>query len=196
MVTIRNQLVSSRQRTNSGTNGRRWITIHETANTSRGANAQAHANLQSNGNARSASWHIQVDDTQAIRSFPDTVRCWHAVDGQGNGNNNSIAIEICVNSDGNFTRAKANAADVVRQLRQQYNIPRSRVVQHNHWSGKNCPANLRRSGWAACLASTDPSGGDSVSRPTFVSPAEGGVSSEWGSSRHPIIGKAGWHRCI
>src|SRR5690625_5554605 len=129
MVTIRNQLVSSRQRTNSGTNGRRWITIHETANTSRGANAQAHANLQSNGNARNASWHIQVDDTQAIRSFPDTVRCWHAGDGSGHGNMSSIGIEICVNSDGNFTRAKANAAAVVRQLRAKYNIPRSRVVR-------------------------------------------------------------------
>lgn len=194
MVTIRNQLVSSRAVTSSGTNPRRYITIHETANTARGANAQAHANLQSNG--FSASWHITVDDTQAIRSYPDTVRCWHAGDGSGHGNMSSIGIEICVNSDGNFTRAKANAAAVVRQLRAKYNIPRSRVVQHNHWSGKNCPTNLRRSGWAAFLASTDPSGGSSVSRPTFVSPAEGRVSSEWGSRRHPISGKAGWHRGI
>jgi len=196
MVTIRNQLVSSRAVTSSGTNPRRYITIHETANTARGANAQAHANLQSNG--FSASWHITVDDTQAIRSYPDTVRCWHAGDGSGHGNMSSIGIEICVNSDGNFNRAKANAAAVVRQLRQQYNIPRSRVVQHNHWSGKNCPANLRRSGWAAFLASTDPgsSSGGSVSRPAFVSPAEGRVSSEWGSRRHPITGKAGFHRGI
>lgn len=194
MVTIRNQLVSSRAVTSSGTNPRRYITIHETANTARGANAQAHANLQSNG--FSASWHITVDDTQAIRSYPDTVRCWHAGDGSGHGNMSSIGIEICVNSDGNFTRAKANAAAVVRQLRAKYNIPRSRVVQHNHWSGKNCPTNLRRSGWAAFLASTDPSGGSSVSRPTFVSPAEGRVSSEWGARRHPISGKAGWHRGI
>lgn len=36
------------------------IVIHETANTGRGANAQSHANLQSNGNARSASWHYTV----------------------------------------------------------------------------------------------------------------------------------------
>lgn len=160
---IKNQLVSSnvaRTRTSPGTNPRRYITVHETANTSRGAGAQAHANLQSRGNARVASWHIQVDDTEAIRSYPDTVRCWHAGDGGGHGNMSSIGIEICVNSDGDFTKAKANAAAVIRDLRAKYDIPRSRVVQHNYWSGKNCPTNLRRSGqWAAFVASTDPDHG-------------------------------------
>ena len=44
------------------------VTVHETANTNRGANAQARANLQSNGNVRQASWPIQVDDCEVIRS--------------------------------------------------------------------------------------------------------------------------------
>ena len=33
-----------------------------------------------------------------------------------------------------------------------------------------------------------------VSRPTFVSPAQGRVSSEWGSRVHPITKRAGFHR--
>lgn len=141
MVKIKKQLVSSRSKTYSGTNGRKYITIHETDNTRSGANAQAHANLQSRG--FSASWHWTVDDKEAIQSFPHTVRCWHAGDGRGNGNMNSIGIEICVNSDGNFKKAVQNAAKLVKKIMKEENIPLSNVVQHNRWSGKNCPRNLR-----------------------------------------------------
>ena len=141
MVKIRKQLVSSRRNTYGGGNGRKFITIHETANTARGANAQAHANLQSNGFG--STWHYTVDDKQAIQSFPHSVRCWHAGDGRGNGNMNSIGIEICVNSDGNFYKAVQNAAELTKQIMKQEGIPLGSVVQHNHWSGKNCPTNLR-----------------------------------------------------
>lgn len=140
-VATKKQLVSSRSKAYNGTNGRKYITIHETANTSKGADAQAHANLQSNG--FSASWHWTVDDKQAIQSFPHTVRCWHAGDGQGNGNLNSIGIEICVNSDGDFKKAVENAVELVKKIMADEGISVNNVVQHNHWSGKNCPANLR-----------------------------------------------------
>jgi len=76
MVKTKQQLVSSRKNAYNGTNGRKYITIHETANTSAGTGAQTHANLQSNG--FSASWHWQVDDKQAIQSFPHTAQLWHA----------------------------------------------------------------------------------------------------------------------
>lgn len=141
MVKIKQQLVASRAKTYAGKNPCNYITIHETANTSRGANAQAHANLQSNG--FSASWHYQVDDKQIIQSFPDNVQCWHAGDGQGKGNTQSIGVEICVNRDGNFKQAVENAAELVKILMDRHGISAKNVVQHNHWSGKNCPANLR-----------------------------------------------------
>lgn len=141
MVTKKQQLISSRAQASSGTNTRKYITIHETANTGRGANAQAHANLQSKGNSRAASWHWQVDSVEAIQSFLHTVRCWHA--GSTKGNNESIGIEICVNSDGDFKKAVANAAELVKDIMKQENIPLGNVVQHNKWSGKNCPTNLR-----------------------------------------------------
>lgn len=143
MVKIKKQFVETRSLSYPGTNGRKFITIHETANTDKGADAQSHANLQSNGNNRQASWHWTVDDTQAIQSFPHTVRCWHAGDGEGDGNFNSIAIEICVNSDGDFKKAVQNAIELVEKIMADEGISTGNVVQHNHWSGKDCPHYLR-----------------------------------------------------
>src|SRR5699024_3699592 len=34
-----------------------------------------------------------------------------------------------------------------KQIMKQENISINNVVQHNKWSGKNCPKNLRKSGW-------------------------------------------------
>lgn len=141
MVNIKQQLVTSRKYTYAGTNPKRYITIHETANYDKGAGAQRHADLQTNG--FSSSFHWQVDDKVAIQSFPHSVRCWHGGDGRGEGNMSSIAIEVCVNKDSDFATAIRNTAALVRKIMRDEKIPIERVVQHNHWSGKNCPTNLR-----------------------------------------------------
>lgn len=146
MVTIRQQLVPEsnvRTRTFGRLNKKKFITIHETANTSKGAGAQAHANLQSNTNPRSASWHWSVDDKLAIQSYDHSVSCWAGGDGRGDGNMNSIHIEICVNSDGDYAQAVQNAAELVCYIMKEENISVDSIVQHNRWSGKNCPTILR-----------------------------------------------------
>lgn len=163
MVRIRKQLTSSRGRSYSGTSTRTSITIHETANRNRGANAAAHANLQSRGNSRAASWHYQVDDKEAVQSFSHGVRCWHA----GRLARNSIAIEICVNSDGDYGKALQNAAELVAHIRdQEPNV--KRVVQHHLWTWKNCPTLLRsgaQGGWNAFLRKAAAAGrGEAPSR--------------------------------
>src|SRR5690625_496499 len=77
------------------------ITIHETANTNVRANALAHARLQYLGNARQASWHLQVDDEQEVYlSVPYDEVAYAAGDGGGPGNSYSIHLEVCVNQDG------------------------------------------------------------------------------------------------
>ncbi|CAM3679430.1 hypothetical protein GCM10009865_47710 [Aeromicrobium ponti] len=120
-----------------------YITIHETANTAKGANDLAHAKLQANGNSRQASWHLQVDEDSCYQSLPFDEAGMHAGDGTfGDGNRKSIGIEICVNSDGNFEKSVQNAAIITAQLMKQFNIPIQKVVPHKHWSGKNCPTNL------------------------------------------------------
>lgn len=129
MVNIREQLVTGATKIYAGTNTRKFITVHETANRSVGANAAAHANLQSRDNVRNASWHYQVDDKEAVRSFPHTARCWHAGDGKGAGNYSSIAIEICVNADGDYSKAISNAAELVSHLMAAEGIPLANVVR-------------------------------------------------------------------
>lgn len=144
MVKINKQLVSSSiasKVTSKGTNPKTHIVIHETANTGKGANAKAHANLQSNGNSRQASWHYTCGSDGIYQSFSDNARCWHA--GNSFYNNNSIGIEICVNSDGNYKKAVDNAIELVKYLMKKYGIPSKNVVQHNTASGKDCPHFMR-----------------------------------------------------
>jgi len=144
MTKIKKQLVSksvAKDVTYNGKNSKKYIIIHETANTSKGANANTHARLQANGNSRNASWHYQVDDKEIIQSFSDDTQCWHA--GNKSYNQKSIGIEICVNNDGNFKKAVDNAVKLTKHLMDKYNIPASNVIQHNTASGKNCPRYLR-----------------------------------------------------
>lgn len=143
MVTTRTQYVTAKPGTNcdAGTNSGEYVTIHETANQSKGADAGAHANLQSRGNVRSASWHETVDDTEAVVSFPPTVNCWHA--GTRAGNHRSYGIEICVNVDGDFHKACDNAAQRAAARLKAKGRGIEYLRQHEDWSGKDCPNFLR-----------------------------------------------------
>lgn len=146
MVLLKKQIVSNALKSKvgyNGTNGRKFITVHQTGNTSTGANAQAHADIQSRGNTRNAAWHYSVDDSLAIQSFEDTAQLWHCGDGRGNGNLNSIGIELCINADGNYKKTLENGAELVKLLMDRHNVPIENVRQHWHWSGKNCPAQIR-----------------------------------------------------
>lgn len=118
------------------------ITVHETDNTSKGANADAHARYLKGPDARrrSVSWHFTVDDKEIVQHLPTNEIGWHA---GSKGNLASIGIEICVNSDGNFEKAKQNAQWLIRKLMNTHNISLDNVVTHNYWTGKNCPRRLR-----------------------------------------------------
>ena len=159
-LVIKEQLVTATNKLYDGVNGRRYLTFHETANTTPGANAQAHANLQSRNNVRNASWHWQVDDRWAIKSFPHTSRCWHAGDGRGPGNLSSIAVEICVNADGNWEQTIRNAILLGNHIMAEEGIDLDHVVNHHYWSGKNCPTRLLEgiggTTWSEFLAMLDP----------------------------------------
>lgn len=143
-----------------GTNARKYIAIHETANRDHGANADVHARLQAGGNSRSASWHYQVDDTEAVQSYLDTTRCWHA--GDSSYALDAIAIEICVNSDGDYDKALANAAELAAHLRAKHDIPWNRVISHHFITGKNCPTIMLDGRWDEFVAATDPGGSSSI----------------------------------
>ena len=178
MVKIKRQLISNTSNKSGTRNTRKFITIHLTGNTSRGANAQAHANLQSNGNSRSANWHWQVDDTQAIQSFDHKFQLWHAGDGgYGSGTLESIAIEGCVNSDGNYNKMISNLIDLVVYIMKTENIQSTNsVVTHNWWSGKYCPTQILNglNGWTynAIIAEVNRRKGNKVVTPAPSKPTK------------------------
>lgn len=125
-----------------------YITVHDTGNSSKGANAIMHMHyLNENAEAakRQVSWHFTIDDTQIVQHLPLNESGWHAGDGlTGTGNRKSIGIEICQNSDGNRAKAEQNAIKLIANLIVITGIPITKVVQHSHWSGKDCPAIIRK----------------------------------------------------
>jgi N-acetylmuramoyl-L-alanine amidase CwlA len=124
----------------------KYITLHNTANTGVGADAENHAiYMQGSGKNSTASYHYVVDDKEIYRLLPDDEVAWHAGDSEnGVGNRQSLAIEICENVDGNLLNATNNAVELTAYLMRLYNIPLSNVVQHNYWSGKDCPNRIRK----------------------------------------------------
>jgi len=123
-------------------NPMRYITIHETGNTRPGADALAHANFVKNP-ATQVSWHYTTDCVRTVQHLPENEDAFHAGDGAGKGNRQSIGIEIAVNSDGNFLRTIERTAELVADICKRRNIPIENIRQHFNWSRKNCPENIR-----------------------------------------------------
>ena len=140
-MNIINMITTKNKNHYNGVNKCLYITIHETGNTDVGANAINHAKYINNGS--SETWHYTVDSERVVQQYNESVQCWHCGDGRGDGNLNSIGIEMCVNSDGNINKTIDNTIDLVKYLMNKFNIPINNVVQHNRWNGKNCPQNIR-----------------------------------------------------
>jgi hypothetical protein len=130
------------------------ITIHNTDNDSPGADARAHAKYMKGQDAmnRKVSWHFTVDDGAVFQSLPVNEGGWHA--GSHAGNTSTIGIEICQNQGIDQAAANTRAALLTALMLHELGIPlKNNVVQHHHWSGKDCPMLLRHpaSRWAAFL---------------------------------------------
>lgn len=115
-----------------------YITIHNTANDASAENEIAYMIRNNN----TVSFHVAVDDKEAVQGVPFNRNAWHC--GNDTGNLKSIAIEICYSKSGGdkFTKAYANALELTAQLMKQYNIPASNIYYHKTWNGKHCPHRL------------------------------------------------------
>ena len=117
------------------------LTIHSTDNPS--STAQNERDWLTNpDNHRAASWHICVDEKQAVMAIPLNERAVHA--GNKQGNDTSISLEIC--ESGNREKTLQNAAEVTAQLLRERGWGVDKLRQHHDWSGKNCPRILRDTG--------------------------------------------------
>ncbi len=123
-----------------------YITIHNTDNDASANNEIAY--MQRNDS--STSFHIAVDDFEAVQGLPLDRNGWHAGDGNGNGNRKSIAIEICYSLSGGekFIKAEENAALLTAAMLKARSWDISRVKKHQDWSGKECPKRtMDDTGW-------------------------------------------------
>ena len=134
------------------------VTVHETDNNASAANEVAY--MVRNGNQ--TSFHVGIDEKEAVQGIPFNRNAWHAGDGgNGYGNRNTISFEICKNYDPNkgttnisgsqltaYNKAKENAVKVVAQvmIEQGINGIVDNVKTHQDWSGKLCPQKMLREG--------------------------------------------------
>lgn len=117
------------------------LTIHSTDNPS--STAQNERDWLTNpDNHRAASWHICVDEKQAVMAIPLNERALHA--GNQKGNDTSISLEIC--ESGDREKTLRNAVEVTAQLLRERGWGVDKLRQHHNWSGKNCPRILRDTG--------------------------------------------------
>lgn len=123
-----------------------YLVVHYTA----GDGDTAQGNLRYfAGNTVKASAHYFVDENEICRSVRDEDTAWHCGASVYRHplcrNSNSIGIEICsrINDRGQYELpegAVVRAAELVRQLMRQYDIPAENVLRHFDVTGKNCPA--------------------------------------------------------
>lgn len=129
-----------------------YIVVHNTDNFAAGADANAHARAQFNGNL-STSVHYYTDDKETVYQAALHGRgCWHVGVNYGGrlfgtvNNRNSIGVEMCVQAEYDFNMAFANTVEFVRQLMAETGIPADRVLQHYDVCAKNCPSQIRAKG--------------------------------------------------
>lgn len=118
----------------------KYIVIHETANHSASADAEAHGRYLLQGGDGITAWHYTVDGKIAYHHIPDDEIAYHA---GKKGNTNGIGIEICVNDGGDYERAFENCAKLTAKLIDTYGLSVKDIRQHADFMDKNCPQTIR-----------------------------------------------------
>ncbi len=129
----------------------KYIVVHDTGNTGKGADAERHYQYF-NGGDRNSSADVFVDDRQAIKVNDwNKYYTWHCGDGHGKYgimNGNSVGVEMCINSDGDYNKAFDRTVAVVKELMQTLGIDANHVVRHYDASRKNCPMSMSGGDWS------------------------------------------------
>ena len=130
------------------------ITIHATDNQ---ATANNEISYMRNNNS-STSFHVAIDEKEAVQGLPYNRNGWHAGDGRnGYGNRNTIGIEMARSYDRNRNTTRLNeplksqwektfnnTIKFVAQLCIDLGIVanKSNIKKHQDWSGKYCPKKI------------------------------------------------------
>lgn len=125
------------------------IVVHNTANDASARNEISY--MISNNNQ--VSFHYAIDDIEVVQGLPENRNGWHAGDGNGKGNREGIAIEICYSKSGGtrFINAEKLASKFIAQLLKEKGWGISEVTKHQDYSGKYCPHRTLDMGWQRFL---------------------------------------------
>lgn len=121
------------------------IVVHNTANDATARNEIAYMT----NNNYETSFHYAVDDKEIVQGLPLDRNGWHSSDGNGKGNREGIAIEICYSLSGGerFIKAEKNAVDLIVDILKRYGWGIDRVTKHQDYCGKYCPHRTLDMGW-------------------------------------------------
>lgn len=121
------------------------IVVHNTAND---ASANNEIKYMINNN-NEVSFHLAVDDKEAVQGIPFNRNTWNAGDGNGKGNREGLSIEICYSKSGGdkFIKAEKNAAKLIATLLKERNWGIDKVTKHQDYSKKYCPHRTLDMGW-------------------------------------------------
>ena len=162
------------------------IVIHNTANDASAANEIAY--MLSNN--KETSFHFAVDDKEIVQGIPLNRNAWHAGDGNGKGNREGIAIEICYSKSGGerFEAAQRNAAELTAKLLADYGWGFVRVSNLSDYANMHCPhRTLDDYGWDNFLnlvkgfmgAETAPEPTPTQSKPDVIYQIWDDVENSW-----------------
>lgn len=118
------------------------IVVHNTAGA---ASARDEAKVMLNNN-KAVSYHVVVDEKEAIELVPFCRNCWHGGDGStGYANRNLIGLEIArsMSDEATYLAAEANAVEYLAWVCVQYGWDSDNLHQHNWYSATACPHRLK-----------------------------------------------------
>lgn len=122
------------------------IVVHNTYND---ASAMAEISYML-GNSNEVSFHYAVDDYRIVQGIEENRNGWHAGDGgNGKGNREGIAIEICYSKSGGerFIKAEQNAVELIVDILKRYGWGIDKVTKHQDYANKYCPHRTLDKGW-------------------------------------------------
>lgn len=166
------------------------IVIHNTANDASAKNEVAYMKRNNN----QTSFHYAVDDKQIIQAIYEDRNAWHSGDGNGKGNREGIAIEICYSKSGGskFTKAEENAVELIVDILKRYGWGMDKVTKHQDYNGKYCPHRTLDLGWERFLGMIE----DKLSpkQKTVSEVAQEVLQGKWGngSDRKKRLTNAGY----
>ena len=122
------------------------IIVHNTAGS---ASAMEEANRMISNNSP-ISFHVVIDEKEAVECIPFSHNAWHAGDGgYGFANRNLIGIEIARSTSPQdlYLKAEANAVVYVAGVLKQYGWDVNRLYKHKQFSATACPHRTEELGW-------------------------------------------------